>query len=167
MTYSDPSSPSSNERTTPRGRTPTPLERGKKTDKKLETPVLIAIISAVVTLTTSILGSPLLSTLINKTDSPASTSAAELVVSQNSLLPDNLPGGELFKATLPPTERGTGIIEFTSTPQEENPAALLHSLSPLSPRRFPYPKNLTLPHQRLPRPFSASRLICGFPIPPG
>ncbi len=125
MTYSDPPSPSSKEHTTPRCGTPTPPppDREKKPDKKLETPVLVAIITAVVTLITSILGSPFLLTLINKTDTPASTSAAELVISQNSLLPDNLPGGELFKATFTPTESGTDIIEFTSTPQEENPTS--------------------------------------------
>ena len=123
MTYSDHPSPSSKERTTPWTRTPTPPEQEKKPDKKLETPVLVAIISAVVTLIASILGSPLLLTLMNKTASPASTSTAELVISQKSLLPDNLPGGELFKATFPPTESGTDIIEFTSTPQEENPTS--------------------------------------------
>jgi len=123
--YSNPPSPSSRERTTPQRGTPPPLEREKKPGKKLETPVLVAIISAVVTLVTSILGSPLVLTLINKTDSPASTSAAELVISQNSLLPDNLSGGELFKATFTPTESGTDIIEFTSTPQEANPTSTL------------------------------------------
>jgi len=123
MTYSDPPSPSLKERTTPRRGTPPPPEREKKPDKKLETPVLVAIISAIVTLITSILGSPLLSTLINKEDSPAATSSTEFVISQNSLLPDNLPEDELFKATFTPTESGTGIMEFTSTPQEENPTS--------------------------------------------
>jgi len=125
MPYSDPSSLTSKERTTPRCGTPTPPppEREKKPDKKLETPVLIAMISAVVTLITAILGSPLLLTVINKTDTPASTSAVELVTSHNSLLPNNPPGGELFKATFTPTESGTDIIAFTSTPQGENPTS--------------------------------------------
>lgn len=120
MSYSDPPSSSSTEGVNPRRGTPTlpPPEREKKPDKKLETPVLVAMISAVVTLIAAILGSPLLLTLVNKTDAPASTSAGELVTSQNSLLPDNLPGGELFKAT-----SETDIIEFTSTPQERNPTS--------------------------------------------
>ena len=123
MTYSDPSSPSSKARAASRREMPAPPppETVKKTDKKLETPVLVAIISAVVTLIASILGSPLLLPLVNKTDTPASTSAAELVISQNSLLPDNLTGGELLKATFTPTESGKDILEFTSTPQGENP----------------------------------------------
>ncbi len=121
MTYFDSPSPSSKERATPLRGATTPPEREKKTDKKLETPVLVAIISAVVTLIASILGSPLLMTLINKTDSPASTSVAELVLSQNSLPPDNLQGGELFEATFNPTESDIDIIEITSTPQEEYP----------------------------------------------
>src|SRR5574341_1500747 len=112
MTYLDPPSPSSKERATPLRGTQTPPEREKKTDKKLETPVLVAMISAVVTLIASILGSPLLLTLINKTDSPASTSAAELVLSQNSLPPDNLSGGELIEATVTSTESDIDIIEI-------------------------------------------------------
>lgn len=123
MNYSDPSSPSSKESTTIRRGMPPQPEREKKPDKKLETPILVAIISAVVTLITSILGSPLLLSLINKTDSPASTLATELVISQNSLLPDNPLEGELSKATFTPAESGTGIIEFTSTPQGENPTS--------------------------------------------
>jgi hypothetical protein len=143
MTYSDPTSPSSKEHTTPRRGTPTlpPPEREKKPDKKLETPVLVAIISAVVTLITAILGSPLFLTLENKIGTPAPTSAAELAISQNSLLPNNPPGGELFKAKFTPTESGTEIIESTSTPQGENPTSappLLESTftsTPLPPKK--------------------------------
>ena len=152
MPYSDPSSPSSKERTTPPRGTPKPPapEREKKPDKKLETPVLVAIISAVVTLITAILGSPFFLNLVNKVDTPASTSAAELVISQNSLLPKNTPGGELFKAQFTPTESGTEIIESTSTPQGENPTSvppLLESTFTTStlPPKKPDPSTPTAP----------------------
>ena len=122
MTEPDPPSPSSKEQTTPRRGTPTPPpEPEKKPVKKIEPPVLVAIISAVATMITAFLGSPLLLTLVNQTPTPASTSAAEVVISHNSLLPDDFPGGELFKATFTPTESNKDIIEFTSTPQGENP----------------------------------------------
>jgi len=152
MPYSDPPSPSSKQPATPQCGTPTlpPPEREKKPDKKLETPVLIAMISAVVTLTTAILGSPLLLTLINKTDTPASTPAGELITSHNSLLPNNPPGDELFKVTFTPTESGTDVIEFTSTPQGENPASaspLLEStsISTTLPPKKPNPPNPAAP----------------------
>ena len=122
-TYSDPPSPSLNENSTPRLGMPYPPEREKKSNKKLETPVLVAIISAVVTLITSILGSPLLISLVNKAASPAPTSTAALVISYNSPLPTNPPEDKLLKATLDPTESGTDIIEFTSTPLGEYPTS--------------------------------------------
>ncbi len=167
MTYSDPPSPSSKEHTTPRCGTPTPPppDREKKPDKKLETPVLVAIITAVVTLITSILGSPFLLTLINKTDTPASTSAAELVISQNSLLPDNLPGGELFKATFTPTESGTDIIEFTSTPQEENPTSAPPLLESTFTATILPPKNPNPPTPAPPSFFQCIATDLWFPYP--
>jgi hypothetical protein len=131
ITYSGPPSPTSKERTTPRQGPPAPTpEQEKKPVKKLETPVLVAIISASVTLITALLGSPLLLTLLNKIDKPQSTPVAQVAISQNSLLPNNLPGGELFTATFTPTEIGTDILEFTSTPQEENPTAAAPILEP-------------------------------------
>jgi hypothetical protein len=125
MPFSDTPSPSSKERTAPRRATPTlpPPEREKKPDKKLETPVLVAIISACVTLITAILGSPTLLTLINKANAPAPTSAVVLVASQ-SLLPTTPPGSELFKATFTPTESGADFIGFTSTHQGEIPTSV-------------------------------------------
>ena len=127
LPYSDPTSPASKERIPLQGGMPAPPppEGGIKPHKKLETPVLAAIITAAVTLISSIVGSPLLLTLINKADSPTSTPAAEFVISHNSLLPDNSPGGKLFKALFTPTVSGTDIIEFTSTPQGENPTSAI------------------------------------------
>jgi hypothetical protein len=125
MPHSDPSSPSSKEDTTPQRGTPAPPppEPEKKPGKKLETPILVAIISATVTLITAIMGSPLFLNMVNKTATPAPTSAAQLVLSQSSLLPNNPPGGESFKAEFTPAERATDIIESTSTPQAENLAS--------------------------------------------
>jgi hypothetical protein len=167
MTYTNPLSPSSKERTTPLPGmpTPTPVEREKKPDKKLETPVLVAIISAVVTLTASILGSPLLLTLINKTDSPASTSAAELVISQNSLPSDNLPGGELFKATFTPRESGTDIIEFTSTPREENPTSATSLIESIFTATILPPRKLNPPTPAAPSFFQCIAADLWFPYP--
>ena len=146
MICSDPPSQSSKEPTTSRRGTPAPPppEPEKKADKKLETPVLVAMISAVVTLIASFLGSPLLLTLVDKTETPVSTSAAELAISHSSLLPENVPGGELFKATFTPTESGKDIIEFTSTPKGENPTTappLLEStfISTTLPPKIPDP----------------------------
>jgi hypothetical protein len=125
---SDPTTSSSKERTAPQRGTPTlPLpEREKKPEKKLETPILVAMISAVVTLTTAILGSPVLLTLVNKTLSPAPTPAVELVTT----LPSNPSGAELFQATFTPLASGANIIKFTSTPHEENPTPALPLLDP-------------------------------------
>ena len=153
---SDPPSPSSKERTAPWRGTPTmpPPDQAKKPDKKLETPVLVAIISAVVTLISAFLGSPLLLTQVNKAVTPAYTPASELVASQNSLLPINSPGGGLFQATLTPTE-SADIIGFTSTPQGGNPA----SAPPLLESTF---TSTTLPPQKPepPTPAAASFFQC-------
>ena len=167
MTNSDPPSPSSKERAAPQRGTPTPPppEREKKPDKKLETPILVAIISAVVTLIASILGSPLLLNLINKTDSPGSNSAAQLVISQKSLLPDNLPGGELFKATFTPAESGTDIIEFTSTPQEENPTSAPPLLESTFTATILPPKKPYLPTPAAPSFFQCIAADLWFPYP--
>jgi hypothetical protein len=125
MTYFDPPSPSSKERTAPPPGTPTPTlpEREKKPAKKMETPVLVAIISAVVTLTASVLGSPLLLSLVDKADSPTSTPAAESVISQNTLPPASFSGGEISKPTFTPTQSTTDILELTSTPLQGNPTS--------------------------------------------
>jgi hypothetical protein len=122
MSSSDPPSPPSEERIAPRPGTPAPSppEREKKPEKKLETPVLVAIISAAVTLITAIMGSPAFLALANKAVTPTSTPAAEFVISQNSFLPANPPGGVLFTAQFTPTESGPELLEFTSTPQGEN-----------------------------------------------
>jgi hypothetical protein len=141
--HSDPSSPSSKEPTSPQRETPAPPapEPEKKPDKKLETPVLVAIISATVTLITAILGSPLFLNLVNRTDTLAPTPAAQFVLSQSSLLPNNPPAGELFKAQFTPTGSSTDIIVSTSTPQGENPTSappLLESTftaTPLQPQK--------------------------------
>jgi hypothetical protein len=95
----------------------------KKPARKLDTPVLVAMISATVTLITAILSSPVLLSLVNKADAPAPTSAGELVTSQNSLLANDSPKGESFIAASIPTDSATGIIEFTSTPPDESPAS--------------------------------------------
>ncbi len=131
MPYPNPINASSKECPTPQGAAPTPpppAEREKKPEKKLETPVLVAMISAVVTLISAILGSPLLLNLINKPGAPAATPTMGLVISQNSLLP----GVELFQPTFTPTVSSIPIIEFTSTPQGENPP----SASPLLASTF-------------------------------
>jgi hypothetical protein len=60
------------------------------------------MISAVVTLISAILGSPLVLKLINQPGTQAATPTMELVISQNSLLP----GVELFPATFTPTRCG-------------------------------------------------------------
>jgi hypothetical protein len=121
---SDSTSPASKGSNTPRPETQAlpALEPEKKPEKKLETPILVAIISAVVTLITAILGNPMFVNLVNKTDTPAPTSAIELVISQNSLLPNNPPGGELFLGKFTPLESGTNTIEYTSTPPGGNPS---------------------------------------------
>jgi hypothetical protein len=121
---SDPPSPSSKKRTAPRRAAPVlPLpEQEKKPDKKLETPVLVAMISAVVTLVAAILGSPTLLSLVNKANAPAPTSAVVLVASP-SLLPATPSAGELFEATFTPAHSGTDNIVFTSTPPGENPTS--------------------------------------------
>lgn len=129
---SDPSSPSSKKSTTPRRGTltPPPPDREKKPDKKLETPVLVAIISASVTLITAIMGSPLFLNLVNKVDSATPTPAAELALSQSSLLPISPPGGEPSRVQFTPAESGTDIIVATSTPQGENPTSTPPLLEP-------------------------------------
>jgi len=83
---------------------------------------LVALISAVVTLIAAILGSPLLSTLVNKTDTPPSP-AVQFVTSQNTPLPNNPPGNELIKAGFTPVESSAEIIGSTSTPEGENPTS--------------------------------------------
>jgi hypothetical protein len=165
MTFSDPPSSFSEQRTTSLPGTPAPPGREKKPDKKLETPVLVAIISAVVTLIASLLGSPLLSTLINKTVSPASTSAVGLVIAQSSPYPDNRPGGGLFKATFTPAESGTVTIEFTTTPQEENPTSVPSLLEPIFTATVPPSKK---PDPPTPAPQSFFQCIAAdlwFPYP--
>jgi hypothetical protein len=121
MPHSDPTSSSLKEPATPKRETPPPpaSEREKKPDKKLETPVLVAIISATVTLITAIMGSPMFLNLVNKADTATPTPAAELVVSQSALRSSNPAGGEAFKAEFTPTV----TIVSTSTAQGENPAA--------------------------------------------
>jgi hypothetical protein len=124
MTYTNPPSPHSKEKTTPRRETMTPPpDREKRPDKKIETPILVAMISATVTLITAILGSPLLLTLVNKASTSASPSATILVTSIDNLLPVSPPGGELSKATFTPTESGKDVMVFTSTPPGENPTS--------------------------------------------
>jgi hypothetical protein len=122
MPHSEPPSPSSKECTVPLSGTPAlpPPERAKKPEKKLETPIMVAMISAVVTLVSAILGSPLFVNMVNKIGAPVYTSTAEFVVSQGSLFPTNPPGGELFTPTFTPVGSGTEIIASTSTPPGEN-----------------------------------------------
>ena len=125
MPHPEPSSPSSKEPAAPPSGTPAPPPPGpeKKPDKKLETPVLVALISASVTLVAAILGSPLLSGLVNKPDTPAPTPAVQFVTSQNTPLPKDPPGSELIKAGFTPAESGAQIIGSTSTPGGENPTS--------------------------------------------
>jgi hypothetical protein len=122
---SDPASPSSKETTPPRGETPTPPapEKEKKPEKKLETPILVAIISASVTLITAIMGSPLFVNLVNKPDTATPTPAAELAVSQSLLLPINPPGAEAFQAQFTPTASGAGILVPTAVVQGKDPTS--------------------------------------------
>jgi hypothetical protein len=138
---SDSSSPSSKKPAATRRATPTPPtpEPGKKPDKKLETPILVAMISAGVTLITAIMGSPLFLNLVNKVDAPPPTSAAQLVISQSSLLPNNSSGGESLGAQFTPTESGTYAIEATPTLQGGNPTSvpLLLESTPTSPAPSP------------------------------
>jgi hypothetical protein len=152
MPDSDHPSLSSKERTPSQLATPAlpPPEREKKPDKKLETPVLVAIISASVTLITAILGSPMFLNLVNKPAPPASTNAAELAISQSSLLPNNPPAGELFKIQFTPTDSGTDILESTLTPQAENltsatPLLATSSTSPTLPPEIPKPPTPAAP----------------------
>lgn len=118
-------SPPSKEPSTSRGEKPTAPtpEREKKPDKKLETPVLVAIISASVTLITAIMGSPMFLNLVNKTATATPTSAAALVVSQSSLLPIDPPAGESFQAQYTPTASGADILLPTSTLEGGTPSA--------------------------------------------
>jgi hypothetical protein len=137
MPSSDPLSPSSQGSPAPQSGTPAlpPAVQEKKPDKKLETPVLVAMISAVVTLISAILGSPLLLNLINKPATPTSISTAVLAISQNSLLPNDSTRAEFFQATITPPERGTDVIKFTSTPKAGSPTSvpsLLESTSTLA-----------------------------------
>lgn len=150
MANSASSSPSSKERTTPWRETPAvlPPEREKKTEKKLETPVLVAIISAVVTLVTATLGSPLLVSLVNKANTPASTPAGEFVALESSLLSPSPSESQLTKATFTPVESGIGLPELTSTilpPQNPNaatPAAASFFQCIATDLWFPYPATI-------------------------
>jgi hypothetical protein len=164
---SDPASPSSKEPTTPPGETPTPPapEREKKPEKKLETPVLVAIISATVTLITAIMGSPLFSTLVNKIGTPTPTSAAELVISQSSLLPNSPLVGESFKTQFTPTESGTDTIETTSTPQGENPTSAAPLLESSFTSTTPPPKTPSPPIPAAPSIFQCIAADLWFPYP--
>jgi hypothetical protein len=157
MPDSDPASPPSKEPTPPQRETPKPPapEQEKKPDKKLEPPVLVAIISATVTLITAIMGSPLFLNMVNKVGTPMPTPAAELVLSQSSLLPNSPPGGESFKAQFTPTESGTDTIASTWTPQGENPT----SAPPLLETTF---TSTTLPPKtpNPPTPAAASIFQC-------
>ena len=142
MPSSDSPTPSSKERpATQSGKPAQPApEQEKKPEKKLETPVLVAIISAAVTLITAIMGSPLFVTLVNKLDTPPPTSAVEFAMAQNSLVVNNPAGGDLLKATFTPTESGTGFIEATSPPQGENPTSAPLLLEPTLPPTNPPPQ---------------------------
>jgi hypothetical protein len=156
MPTSDSSSPSSKEHPTPQSEKPAQPapEKEKKPEKKLETPVLVAIISAVVTLITAIMGSPVFVALVNKLDAPPPTSAVEFAMAQNSLLA-NPSGSDIFKATFTPMESGANIIESTSPPHGENPTSEPLFLEPTSP-------SATLPHQEPdpPTPAAASIFQC-------
>jgi hypothetical protein len=131
MPISQTPSPSLKESPAPQSEKPAQPapEKEKKPEKKLETPVLVAIISASVTLITAILGSPLFVNLANRIGTPTSTPAVELVMMQNSLLA-NPSGGDLFTATFSPTESSAGIIEATSPPPGENPTSAPLLLEP-------------------------------------
>ena len=140
---SDPPLPSSKERTTPQSETPTlPLPvQEKRPNKKLETPILVAIISAVVTLTTALMSNPMLLTLVNKTNTRTSTSAAELVTSQITLLPNNTPEGELFKAPLL-VSTSTSMTLPTKSPNSPTPATPTFFQCVAAGLWFPYPTTL-------------------------
>ncbi len=167
MPYSDPPSPASKECTTPQRGTPAlpASEREKKPDRKLETPVLVAIISAVVTLITAIMGSPFFVNMVNKIDTPAPTPATELVTPQYSLLPNNPPGGELLKAKFTPTESDTDIIKSTSTPQEENPISTAPLLESTFTATALPPKEPDTPTPATPSIFQCIAADLWFPYP--
>jgi hypothetical protein len=167
MPDSDHPSLSSKERTPSQLATPAlpPPEREKKPDKKLETPILVAMISASVTLITAILGSPLFLNLVNKPDTPASTSTAEIAISQSSLLPNNPTGGELFKAIFTPTESGTDILESTPTPQGENPTSAPPLLASASASATLPPEKPKPPTPAAPSIFQCISADLWFPYP--
>lgn len=156
MPSADSPSPSSKERPTPQsGKPAQPApEQEKKPQKKLETPVVVAIISAVVTLVTAIMGSPVFVTLVNKLDTPPPTSAVEFAMAQNSLLA-NPSGGDLFTATFTPEENAASIVEATSLPQGENPT----SAPPLIEATLP-PATLPPPEPEPATPAAASIFEC-------
>ena len=164
---SDPASSPSKKRTTPRrGKSTAPASEGeKKPDKKLETPILVAIISATVTLITAIMGSPLFLNLVNKPDAAPSTPAAELALSQSSLLPINPPGGQGFQGQYTPTASGTAIILPASTLQGENPTAAVPLLeATIIPTTLPP----NTPGESTPAPPSALQCLAAdvwFPYP--
>jgi hypothetical protein len=163
MAGSDPPSPPSKE-PTPQSETPAP-EREKKPEKKLETPIVVAIISAVATLITSILGSPFFSTLVNQAGAPTPTPAAEIALSQNSLLSANLPGGETPRATFTPAASGTGLREFTATPPEEDSASAPPMLEPTSIATLPPPKQADPTPTAAPPFFQCLAVDVWFPYP--
>ncbi len=132
--YPNSPSPSSNDRTVlrrgiPPVPPPLPPEPDKK-PKKLETPILVAIISAVVTLTTAICSSPILLSLVNKIGAPAPTATVQPVAVHNSALPNNPPGGKIIKATFTPIGSGADILEITPTAPGVDPATASPLLEP-------------------------------------
>jgi hypothetical protein len=140
---SNPPIPSAKEPAAPRSDKPAlpPPELEKKANKKLETPILVAIISATVTLVTALLSNPLVLTLVNKPNMPAPTSAAALVTLQNTLLPSSTPGGELIQVPLLiSTSTSTGLLPRSSdTPTTAIPPVFQCIAVD---RWFPYPTTL-------------------------
>lgn len=164
---SDYSSPASKERTIPRPgiKTLPAQDRDKKPDKKLETPILVAMISASVTLITAILGNPLFVSFVNKTATPSPTPATELVSSQNSILTNNPPGTAFFKADFTPTEGGINVIEPTLTPLGENPTSTLPVIEPTFTTTTLPPEKPDPPTPAAPSIFQCIAADLWFPYP--
>ncbi|GAB4580612.1 MAG: hypothetical protein Fur0022_33540 [Anaerolineales bacterium] len=160
----------SKEITTPRrnvGPLP-PLEPVKNPDKKLEPTVVVAIISAVVTLITAVLSSPLLLALVNQDPDPTSAPSVGEMGMAGTLLPESAAGT--------PTEELTTLADpLQTTPPELIPSPTTQQPDPsdaLPTNPPPAPENTTAPTQGAvsTQPTASSWLSCftvdvWFPFP--
>lgn len=143
MANSDPLNSRSKEKTAPRHGAPAP---GQKPDKKIEASVMVAIISAVVTIVTAILGSPLVLALLNKTATPASPSMAEMGLSQSTLFPGMPTEEQLLKATLTPGESSPASSSSTQIPEEDSSSTSpLLEIITFTPTALPPTDNTPIP----------------------